>query len=121
MRRAVFILAMALGALIWLASPSMTGHREPWDANSPYYVISLTAAGLVAGVFVPRRFWLWPIAIYLGQCAAIVALAFMTSHGDIGLFVPLGMIVLAMFALLSLLGAAAGAGIRTLLARLTAK
>jgi len=116
-----FVLAMGLGALIWAASPYLTGRNEPWDARSPYYVLALLSAGAVMGLLEPRRFWRWPVAIYLGQCAAIVTLAFMASHGDIGLFFPLGMIVLAMYALISLIGSAAGAAARQWCARLAAK
>ncbi len=84
-------------------------------------MVSLVSAGAVMGLLEPRQFWRWPVAIYLGQCAAILALAFITSHGDIGLFFPLGMMVLAMCTLISLLGAAAGAVVRRGVARLDAK
>ncbi|MDB5334924.1 MAG: hypothetical protein JWN70_543 [Planctomycetaceae bacterium] len=42
------MLGAILGWAIWRASPFMTGEVEPWDAFSPYYSISLVAAGLVS-------------------------------------------------------------------------
>ena len=116
MKRALFALAMALGAAIWVASPYVTGRREPWDAHGPYYVLALVGAGLVMGLLEPRRCWRWAAGIYAGQCAAVVALTWV-RHDDLGLFVPLGMIVLAVYAALSLLGALAGAGLRRLMTR----
>ncbi len=112
----MFVLAMALGAAIWLASPYVTGRREPWDAHSPYYIIALFGAGMVMGLLEPRRFWRWPVAIYAGQCAAVLALTWV-RHDDLGLFVPMGMIVLAVYTLLSWFGSAVGAALRRLVSR----
>ena len=109
--RAVCALAVGLGAAIWIASPFMTGRRGPWDAHSPYYIVALAGAGLVTGWLEPRRFWRWPLAIYAGQCFAVVGLSWLRGD-DLGLFIPLGMIMLAVFTLLSLAGAAGGAALR---------
>ena len=111
------MLALALGALIWIASPAITGRQEPWDAKSAYYLVSLVSAGAVAGALQPRRFWLWPVAIYLGQCAAILGRIGLGPDHDLGLFFPLGLIALAVFAVPSLIGSALGAGIRHLVNR----
>ena len=109
--RVVGALAVGLGAAIWLASPVMTGRREPWDAHSPYYVLALAGAGLLTGWLEPGRFWRWPLAIYAGQCFAVVGLVLFRGD-DLGLFIPLGMITLAIFTLFSLAGAAGGAALR---------
>ena len=103
MKRTAFVLAMGLGAAIWLASPVVTGRREPWDAAGPYFPLSLFTAGVVAGVMGPRRPWLLGGAIYLGQVMAIL----LGSGGDLGLF-PLGAVLLIFYTLLSVAGAALG-------------
>jgi hypothetical protein len=39
-----------LGALIWVASEPLTGHREPWDADHAYFLLigpSLVASGRI--------------------------------------------------------------------------
>ncbi len=108
MKRLTFVLAMGLGAAIWLASPAMTGRREPWDAHGPYFPVSLVAAGLLAGLAEPGRPWKTGSAIYAGQMAAIL----LGSGGDFGLL-PLGAILLVVYTLLSVAGAAvSGAVIR---------
>ena len=104
-------LALALGAAIWLASPAMTGRREPWDAHSPYYVLALAGAGFITGWLGPQRCWRWAVAIYGGQCLAVWGLTLRRGE-DLGLFIPLGMIVLALYTLLSWLGALVGATLR---------
>ncbi len=44
-----FGVSVALGAGIWMASPTLTSHREAFDALG-YYVPALLAAGVVLGV-----------------------------------------------------------------------
>ena len=117
MKHWVFVLTMGMGAVIWLASPAMTGRAEPWDAHSPYYIVALFGAGFFAAIVEPQRFWRWPIAIYLGQCAAIIVQALLRPGGDLGLFFPMGMAALAFYAVLSFIGSSAGACIRWLIKR----
>ena len=112
----VWLLATGLGAAIWVASPFVTGRREPWDAHSPYYILALAGAGFVTGWLEPSRAWRWALAIYAGQCLAVIALTSVRGD-DLRLFVPLGMIALAMYTLLSLAGAAAGGMLRRLAGR----
>jgi hypothetical protein len=65
----VFFLGAVLGAVIWLASPSVTGKREPWDSPSYYYVVALFLAGFVAALPYPRAFWIAAVGVYVGQFA----------------------------------------------------
>ncbi len=65
--RRVFLAGAAGGALIWLASPVVTGYREPWDAPGPYYALSLSGLGIMLGALAPRLFWLAPLAGFGGQ------------------------------------------------------
>lgn len=112
MKRTAFMLAMVLGALIWVASPIFTGHKEPWDENGPYYLIALVSAGVVVGWLEPRCSWLWPVAIYLGQFATIIVLMWATPPSGADFFFPAGAVVLAAYSMLSLLGSVVGATIR---------
>ena len=107
----VFGLSSFIGAFVWIASPFITGEREPWNAGSLYYFGTLLISGFVAGLLVPRRFWLWAIAIWLGQC---VGFFWSMAHAPrVGSLAPLGFIVfLPMYSVLSLLGAAVGSLLR---------
>ncbi|MBI4342841.1 MAG: hypothetical protein HY599_05705 [Candidatus Omnitrophica bacterium] len=120
MRRVAFVLAMVLGAFIWAASPYVTGQVEPWDAETLYYPIALMSAGAMVALLEPRRFWLWPIAICVGQFAAIVVLMFVRPPVGVNFFFPIGMITLAIYMVPSLIGSAVGAGIGWVVRRLLA-
>ncbi len=105
------ILAIALGALIWLASPMMTGRREPWDAHGPYYILSLFIAGAIAGWIQPQKVWRHAVGIMVGQLGVMLWLT--VAQPPVGAnLLPLGVIVLAGFALVSLIGAGLAAGVR---------
>ena len=59
----------AAGWCIWLLSRSVTGELEPWDSTGLYYRASLFAAGILSTLIYPRKFWLGPLGVYLGQVA----------------------------------------------------
>lgn len=107
------VLSIAGGAAIWALSPAMTGHAEPWDSGSLYYVIALTLLGLALGALStrPRAILLIPMGAWLGQVLYIV------------LFLPLGplfvagLVILAAYLVLPLIGAAASVLTRRVLAR----
>ena len=48
-----FVIAAALGALIWTLSAPITGKSEPWDDQGPYYLIALVAAGAMLSLGLP--------------------------------------------------------------------
>ncbi len=79
----IFILAMLLGALIWTASPS---GKQAWDIGdisrgNSYYFCSLISAGGIASLMGrPGLWWVWPIAICLGQDVGVLL---MTLQGHI--------------------------------------
>jgi hypothetical protein len=54
----------------------ITGHSEPWDADSPYYFVALAVAGAVCGAAVPKHLWAHYVGAVLGQAA--FELAFFT-------------------------------------------
>lgn len=63
----VFGFGAMLGALLWALSPRFTGEAEAWDSAGFYYFGGLFIAGFVAAWVFPKRFWLAPIGIYVGQ------------------------------------------------------
>ncbi len=67
------IFGLILGAAIWLLSPVITGHGEPWDARNGYYPVALIASGLIIGLAVRRWTLLAILGLYFGQ-AIIMAI-----------------------------------------------
>jgi hypothetical protein len=63
----VILIAGLISSAIWALSPSFTGHREPWDADSYYYVAALLSGGLISGLTVPRTLWAHYVGSLLGQ------------------------------------------------------
>ena len=98
--------AAGFGVLIWVMSPVITGEIEPWDAESPYYFVSLLVAGLIVGALIPRHVWAVLLGIVVGQ------LIYMLIFLPLGPLTPLGIIFMAVYGLLSLIGAAFAARLR---------
>jgi hypothetical protein len=98
-RTVSFLIAAGLGALIWFISPFLTGVVEPWDAESPYYFVSLLVAGALVGVLVPNHLWAVLLGIVVGQL--IYMLVFLPS----GPLLALGVVFLVGYGFLALLGA----------------
>jgi hypothetical protein len=105
------LVSFVLGALVWALSPALSGHAEPWDAGGVYYPVSLLLAGLLSGLIRPQYFWVHYLGVILGQ------LAFMLFFGPGGPLIIVGIVLLAVYSLIALAGAAAGAGVRRLLKR----
>ncbi len=57
--------AGAIGAAIWAISPWATGSKEPWDAESLFYVAALLLGGFLSGLVSPTPLW----AHYAGAVA----------------------------------------------------
>jgi hypothetical protein len=104
------LLGAALGAAIWLLSPALAGHREPWDAGGGYYVVALFGAGLLGGLLVPRRWRAIAVGVFMGQGLVLLG-GVAVRPGDGGLW-PLGLLVLCFYSVLALLGAGMGAAAR---------
>jgi hypothetical protein len=62
-----FVTAAVTSALVWAASPWLTGQREPWDAEFPFYFVALLVAGAVAGVLTPKPLWAHYLGSFTGQ------------------------------------------------------
>ena len=54
---------------VWAFSPWLTGHQEPWDAESLFYVVGLIVAGVFAGLLRPRPLWAHYLGAVAGQAA----------------------------------------------------
>ena len=92
---AVVVSTAAAGALVWIASPYLTGEREPWDSNSAWYLAALAAIGLAAAIFTRR-----PFAAYAGTFAGqALYLLYGTRRGPLTV---LGLFFVAAYSLLTL-------------------
>ena len=106
-----------LGALIWMCSQRITGKTEPWDSSSYYWHISLVFAGFFPAIFSPRRFWLWPLGVLLGQ---LIIFAARVILGPPSAFWPVGVIFLVLYSVLTFAGAFIGWASRRVFGRMLA-
>ena len=63
------LLALIVGAALWILGGLASGQREPWDSGvywTGVYPASLLA-GAVLAWWLPRRAWRWPLLVFLGQ------------------------------------------------------
>lgn len=103
--RIVLVLCFLWGAVIWVASPQLTGKVEPWDASSPLYVTSLFVAGLIGALM--NRPLRSAVAVWLGQSVGFMVSVFM--HSDNASLWPLGLLIaVPISSLISLVGALTG-------------
>ena len=99
-------IAAGFGAVIWALSPIVTGAREPWDGESSYYFVSLLVAGIIIGGLSPKHEWSVWLGVVLGQ------LLYMLIFLPLGPLTPLGIMFMAAYGLISLVGAVLGARLR---------
>jgi hypothetical protein len=89
------VIAVIVGALLWVLAAVLDGRREAWDSSlywSVAYPLALVATGCIAFVF-PDRPWRWAVALFGAQFVAMCV-----RNGELGNLWPLG---LAMFAILA--------------------
>jgi len=108
-------MGLAMGGAIWLLSPLITGKREPWDAEGGYYGGALLGAGLLGGLLIPEHTRGFVAGIFVGQ--VLVLLGGVLSDPSSGGLWPLGVMFLALYSLLALLGATLGSAVRRLRSR----
>jgi len=106
-----FTTAALACALVWAASPWLTGRREPWDADFPFYISGLMIAGAVAGALTPKPIW----ALYLG--AIVGQLSYQVLFLKVGPLLPLGVLFLVVYCFVFLATAALVGYIRIRLLR----
>ena len=111
-RRAVSFMAFAVATIfgfgVWAASPYLGGRREPWDADFPFYSVTLIVAGVIVGFLLPRKVWICFLGVWLGQIFALAVL----PGGESGWFL-LGVVTTAIGTLVSLIGWIIGSFIRS--------
>ena len=105
-RRSAFLLGLVLGVAIWLLSPVITRHREPWDAQGGYYPGALVLTGLLGGLAMPQHWGSVAIGIFAGQ--AVVLLGSVVAEPASGGLWPIGLLFLAAYSVLGLVGAGVG-------------
>ena len=109
-RWSAFLLGLVLGAAIWFLSPWLTGRSEPWDSEDGYYAGALLATGALGGLLFPRH---WPsvsAGILAGQLLVIIG-GVLADPASGGLW-PLGVVFLAIYSALAVVGAVLGAALR---------
>jgi hypothetical protein len=101
------LLAVALGAAIWIAIATLTGKREAWDSEL-YFKLGVPVTCVVSFVFgliEPARSWRWGVAPFAGQF-----LAMLLTEG-VGSLLPLGMIAFAVLSIPAVITARIGAAV----------
>jgi hypothetical protein len=111
--RQILIGALLAGGIIWALAPWLTGAREPWDAEGPYYVIAMLGAGLPLGLLSSRYASLIPLAagLWLGQ------VAYESLFLTVGPLFWLGLAFLAAYLVPALLSGVVSVGVRRTLSR----
>ena len=94
------ILGSGLGVLIWMLSPLLAGHVEPWDGQEHYYPVALFVSGALASLSSPRSFVWAAVGVFLGQSAWLLHLL----SGEPSAFGPLGLIFVAAYSAVALAG-----------------
>lgn len=110
LRWLAFLIGLILGAAIWLLSPSITGHSEPWDAEGGYYAGALLATGALGGLLIPFHWSAVALGILAGQVLVILG-GVLADPASGGLW-PLGLVFLGVYSMLALVGALLGAALR---------
>ena len=107
---AALLMGLFIGAAIWWLSPLITGRLEPWDAGSLYYEGALLGAGILGGLLLPKH-WRWlVIGVFVGQ--VLVLLGGVLKEPSSGGLWPLGVVFMALYSLLAMVGAIVGGGVR---------
>ena len=112
---AAFLIGLVIGAAIWWLSPLITGRREPWDAEGGYYAGSLLGAGVLGGLLLPEHSHWFVAGIFVGQVLVLLG-AVLRDPSSGGLW-PLGVVFMALYSLLALLGATLGSALRRIRSR----
>ena len=91
--------ALVAGSLLWALSPMVVHRREPWDAEWPFYLIVVVAAGMLSRILGGR--WRETVlGFWLGQVAAIAMLGTADQRASL----PVGVVTTGVGSLLTLPG-----------------
>jgi hypothetical protein len=86
-RQALLLLGIGTlaGLAIWVFSPWITGHAEPWDAEAPIWLYSWIAVAVVGGLIGRIRGVCLPLGYALGQMLFTIKFAFFSAFfGEFG-------------------------------------
>lgn len=103
----IIVSSSSIGALVWAISPMMTGYVEPWDSNTVYYPVALFSGGIALGLFLPGNASIHYLGAFFGQ------LCFMLVATGAGPLFGIGIVFLAAYTVLFLIGVLAGSKART--------
>ena len=101
-----FFIASVTSALIWVVSPFVTGHAEPWDAQVLFYPGALAIAGFISGALTPRPLW----AHYAGAVAG--QLTYELIFLKLGPLFVIGAVFLLGYSVIFLVAAMVGGRVR---------
>jgi hypothetical protein len=107
--RSAFVIGLVCGAIIWVLSPLITGQAEPWDAAGAYYPGALFIAGLLASLALPANAGRVALGIFAGQ--VLVLIGRVIADPSSGGLWPLGILFLALYSVLALIGARLGSAL----------
>lgn len=104
------LVGLTSGAAIWLLSPVLADHAEPWDASGAYYPLALLLAGALGGWMNPGQVGRVVTGVFAGQ--ALVLLGRVVSDPSSGGLWPLGILFLGLYSVPALVGALVAAALR---------
>jgi len=90
MKKGIFSLVAggALGCLIWMPSPKVTGDIEPWDSETPYLSIALVASSLALSAVFKKQWVSITLGLIFGQLAYMLLVL-----GDPGPLILVGIVI----------------------------
>lgn len=106
--KSAYAIAIAGGALLWLATMAVSGRNEAWDSVL-YWTIAYPLSVALAtylGYACPKGAWRWPLAVTFSQALVMI------SIGSGFALLPLGLILFGILALPPLALALLAAGWR---------
>lgn len=89
-----FGLTVILGFISLLLPDIIFGRADLW--GSVYYYCSFLILVVLIGYFVPNKWWLWPIGIYLGEVAHLGFTIIFYPNSEASAWWQLGIIVITM-------------------------
>lgn len=98
---------VALGAGVWLLSPWLTGHVEPWDAEAPIWPASWLLMAIAAGGTGRPRGLLLVVGYALGQMLMTIKPVLGSEFGALGWLFILAWMAAALVISLALVAARA--------------
>lgn len=99
-----FGIGVLFGGALWLLSPALLGHAEPWDSVLPVWSLTWPIIGVVGAATRHARGVLLPLGDAAGQVAVTVPLMFRSEFGAFGLIFIGGGLLVALAVTLVLLG-----------------